>query len=142
MIVTLASMGMIRRAGWLTVFAGLLGWVVYLGIKKVEFEDGTRDMLLAVQSALQDYHVDQERYIPREKLSGTEVLSVLSDFDFLDELPINPWSGQKWKLDGEEPDHLVYQTDPSFETYSLKAIDPKNGNAYMELDSEENRSLE
>ena len=133
---------MIRRIFWLLIFVTGLGWVVASGIQKVRFEAEIRRMLLSVQTALQDYHVDQERYIPREKLTGTEIITVLSDFEFLDELPPNPWSGTAWKLDGEEPDHLVYETDPNFETYALKALDPKSGEVMMELDSEENPSLE
>ncbi|MDF1811350.1 MAG: hypothetical protein P1V20_04025 [Verrucomicrobiales bacterium] len=133
---------MIRRILWLTVFVTSLGWLIFDGLNQVKKEAEMRTMLLSVQSALQDYHVDQERYIPREKLSGQEIISVLSDFEFLDPLPLNPWSGKTWKLDGKEPDHLVYETDPNFETYALKVLDPKTGKVLMEIDSEENPSLE
>lgn len=133
---------MIRRILWLSVFVTSLGWLIFDGLNQVKKEAKMRAMLLSVQSALQDYHVDQERYIPREKLSGQEIISVLSDFEFLDPLPLNPWSGKTWKLDGQEPDHLVYETDPNFETYALKVLDPKTGKVLMEIDSEENPSLE
>lgn len=124
------------------VFIGVLGWILFSGVQSIAHESRTREMLLAVQTALQNFHVEQEQYIPREKLTGSEVISVLSDFEFLEPLPINPWSKQAWKLDGEEPDYLVYETDANFETYSLKALHPKSGEVFMELDSEENRSLE
>ncbi|MDF1751982.1 MAG: hypothetical protein P1U89_04310 [Verrucomicrobiales bacterium] len=133
---------MIRRIFWLLIFVVGLGWLVWDGLERVRREAGIRSMLLAVQTALQDYHVDQEQYIPRESLTGAEIITVLSDFDFLPELPYNPWSGTQWKLDGKEPDHLVYQTDPNFETYALRALDPKSGAVVMELDSESNPSLE
>ena len=133
---------MIRRILWLSLFIGGLSWLIVDGIQKVRHEADLREMLLAVQTSLQDYHVDQERYIPRKKLTGTEIISVLNDFEFMDELPINPWTGNVWKLDGEEPDFLVYETDPVFETYALKTLDPGSGKVVMELDSEENPSLE
>ena len=133
---------MIRRFFWLAVFAGTLGWLISSGLRQVHREANIREMLLTVQSALQNYHVDQERYIPRQKLTGTEVISVLSDFDFLPKLPLNPWSGETWTLDGKEPDFLVYETDPNFETYALKALDPRSGQVILEIDSEENPSLE
>lgn len=108
--------------------------------KRLEHRSG--DMLLTVQAALQDYHVAQERYIPRAELSGTQLITVLADFEYLTELPLNPWTGETWRLDGEEPDHLVYRTDPNFETYSLSTTDPKTGKTLLELDSEANHSLE
>lgn len=133
---------MIRRTFWILFFISGLSWLVASGIREVRHERAIRSMLLSVQTALQDYHVDQERYIPRESLTGSEIISVLSDFEFLSELPVNPWSGEMWKLDGVEPDHLVYKTDSGFETYALRALDPKSGAVVMELDSEENPSLE
>ena len=133
---------MIRRVLWLTLFATCLGWLLSNAASRVRHQAKIRELLLTVQTALQDYHVDQERYIPRETLSGTELITVLLDFEFLEELPHNPWSNEDWKLDGEEPDYLVYETDPNFETYALKALDPNSGQVVVELDSEENPSLE
>ena len=133
---------MIRRFLWLAIFVTSLGWLLAHAAARVRHEAEVRELLLTVQSALQDYHVDQERYIPRESLTGAELITVLLDFEFLDDLPMNPWSDTEWKLDGEEPDFLVYETDPNFETYALKAIHPKSGKIVMELDSEENPSLE
>lgn len=130
-----------RKAAWLILFVGGLGWLIFSGISQVRQEKAIREMLLEVQSALQDYHVEQEQYIPRLELTGTEVITVLSDFDSLKKLPLNPWSGETWRLDGEEPDHLIYQTDPSFETYALRALHPKTGKVVLEIDSESNPSL-
>lgn len=133
---------MIRRFLWLAIFVTCLGWLLVHAAALVRHETRVRELLLTVQSALQDYHVDQERYIPRETLTGTELITVLLDFEFLEDVPMNPWSSEEWKLDGEEPDFLVYETDPNFETYALRAIDPKSGEVILELDSEENPSLE
>lgn len=135
-------MSLLRRSFWLALAVAGLGWLVRSGIGEVVEERENRTFLLGVQQALQDYHVEQERYVPRQRMSGYELLGVLSDFGHLDELPINPWSGQTWKLDGEEPDRLVYETDPAFETYSLKIMDAKGQGVMMELDSESNPSLE
>ncbi|MEM1294303.1 MAG: hypothetical protein AAGH89_02990 [Verrucomicrobiota bacterium] len=118
-----------------------LGSLVAQGIRKVRHEQQTRAMLLQVQAAVQDYHVDQERYIPRQELTGSQLISVLSDFGFLNELPINPWTHELWKLDGEEPDFLRYATDPNFETYALRALNPKTGEVVLEIDSVEQPSL-
>ena len=133
---------MVKRVLWLAIFVTCLGWLLANAAARVRHEARVRSLLLTVQSALQDYHVDQERYIPREKLTGTEIITVLADFEFLSDLPINPWSGVEWKLDGEEPDFLIYETDPNFETYALKAVHSKSGEIIFELDSEENPSLE
>ena len=124
----------LRRIAWLVGMALLLGWPLVRGMESVRLEARVRTMLLEVQQALQDFHVDQERYIPREELEGTQLLGVLSDFGFLEALPINPWSGEAWKLDGEEPDFLRYATDPNFETYALRALDPRTGEVFLEID--------
>ena len=133
---------MIRRILWMTLFVGLLGWLVGSSFSRRRHAGELRDLLLTVQPALQKYHVDQERYLPREKLSGSELISVLLDFGFLESRPLNPWTRQSWKLDGEEPDYLVYETDPNFETYALRIVEPKTGQVILEIDSEENPSLE
>lgn len=129
------------RISILAVLVLGLGSLIAKGIQQVRHEQQTRAMLLQVQAAVQDYHVDQERYIPREELTGSQLISVLADFGFLKDLPINPWTLEPWKLDGEEPDFLRYATDPSFETYALRALDPKTGEVFLEIDSVEQPSL-
>tara|TARA_R110002096_G_scaffold54517_5_gene140541 strand:- start:10939 stop:11343 length:405 start_codon:yes stop_codon:yes gene_type:complete len=118
-----------------------LGSLLLRGVQSVRHEQQTRTMLLQIQAAVQDYHVDQERYVPREELTGSQLIGVLSDFGFLKELPINPWTRETWKLDGEEPDFLRYATDPNFETYALRALDPRTGEVLLEIDSVEQPSL-
>ncbi len=123
------------------IVAGL-STIVSRGVRSVRHEHRARQMLLHIQAALQDYHVDQERYIPRQELTGTELLNVLTDFGFLKTLPVNPWTNETWKLDGVEPDHLRYATDPNFETYALRALNPKTGETWLEIDSVSRPSLE
>lgn len=94
-----------------------------------------------MQEALQHYHVDQERYIPRRELTGSQLITVLDDFEVLPEMLRNPWTGKAWALDGEEPDHLRNQTDEAFETYALQVVDATNGQVVMELDSVNATSL-
>lgn len=131
-----------RRAAWLGLLSLGLAWPLVSGIQHVRQENRVRSLLLCVQRALQDYHVDQERYLPRRELPGAELIAALADFGFLKELPLNPWSGEPWKLDGKEPDYLRYGSDPHFETYALKALDPKSGRVWLELDSVKQPSLE
>lgn len=132
----------LRRAAWLALVCAGLAWPVATSVHRVKQEHRIRTLLLAVQRALQDYHVDQERYIPRQHLAGAEVIAVLSDFGFLRELPGNPWTGVAWKLDGKEPDFLRYETDPNFETYALRALDPVTGQVLLEIDSVKQPSLD
>jgi type II secretory pathway pseudopilin PulG len=131
-----------RRTAWLAVLAAGLAWPLIASIERVRHEHRVRSLLLTVQRALQDYHVDQERYVPSQELPGAELIAILSDFGFLGELPVNPWTGDPWKLDGQEPDHLRYGTDPDFETYSLRALDPQTGRVLLEIDSVKQPSLE
>lgn len=135
-------MRVLRRLFWLALAVAGLGWLIRSGVVQVVEERENREFLLGVQQALQDFHVDQERYVPRQRLSGHQLLGVLADLGHLDELPANPWTGDTWKLDGEEPDRLVYETDPAFETYSLIIMDSTGKEVVMELDSESNPSLE
>jgi len=131
-----------RRTFWLVVMGAALAWPVVGGLRERRHEHRVRTLLLEVQRALQVYHVDQERYIPRQELKGAEIIAVLSDFGFLEDLPVNPWTRERWKLDGQEPDYLRYQTDPQFETYALRALDPRTGEVEFEIDRVENPSLE
>lgn len=132
----------LRRIAWLTFMSGLLAWPVASGIHRVQETHRVRQLLLTVQHALQEYHVDQERYVPRPQLRGAELIAVLADFGFLKPLPLNPWTGTRWQLDGREPDHLRYESDPEFRTYALRSLDPKSGKVLLEIDSVRHPSLE
>lgn len=131
-----------RRAAWLLLILAGLAWPVTHAIHSKRQENQVRTLLLTVQRALQEYHVSQERYIPRQELTGNELIAVLADFGFLKKLPLNPWSGVPWKLDGKEPDFLRYRTDPNFETYALSALDSKTGQVFLEIDSVKQPSIE
>jgi hypothetical protein len=123
------------------IFLGL-SWTVHREVRKLRHEHRVRSMLLVIQEGLQRYHVDQEKYIPRAILTGSELIRVLLDFEFLAEVPLNPWTGLAWALDNEEPDHLRYQTDPQFETYALRALVPDSDEILLEIDSVHHLSLE
>jgi len=116
-----------------------LAWPIAHGVRQVREDKALRALLLDVQAALQAYHVDEdtgETYIPREAMSGQELLTVLSDFGFLDPLPKNPWTGETWTLLEGEADFLRYESEGQFKTYALRTVDPKTGLVTMELDSE------
>ena len=129
-----------------TLIVGLIavgfGWPLKAKIEQKRHDAELRDLLLVVQDALQRFHVDQEKYIPRTELKGAEMINVLLDFGFLDGPPYNPWTGEAYVLDGEELDFLRYASDPNFETYALKAMDAKTGVVRLEIDSVEHLSLE
>jgi|GEM_PF-2765423 len=132
----------LRRLMWILLMLAALCWPLWYGIKTQRLEQAEKTLLLTVQKALQNYHVDQERYIPRETLSGHELLGVLSDTGFLDEpFPNNPWTGVPYSLLEGEPDRLRYQTDPSFETYSLQTLHRTRDEVTRELDSVDSTSL-
>lgn len=131
----------LRRIFWLSIMVLGLAWPIQRGIADVREQKAYRQLLLEVQAALQNYHVDQERYIPRETLAGAEVIGVLSDFGFLEPLPHNPWTGQSWTLAEGETDFLRYRSDPNFETYALYIVSPNTGETIMELDSVSATSL-
>lgn len=133
---------MIRRGFWIVLMLGLLAWPLWRGVGEVRQTAREKTLLLEVQRALQNFHIDQERYVPRETLGGHELLTVLDDFGFLDSLPQNPWTGEPYTLAAEEPDFLEYGSDPAFETYVLRTLDPKTGETSLELDSMESTSLE
>jgi hypothetical protein len=132
----------LKRFLYLALIFGSLAGLVTDRIQQVRHENRTRAVLLQIQEALQRYHVDQERYPPRESLAGAELVSLLIDFEFLDPAVLNPWTGKAWTIDGVEPDHFRYGSDSTFETYSLQALDPKSGKIALEIDSVDHRSLE
>jgi len=131
-----------RRILWIALMLAGLSVPLWIGVRTLRLEHAEKNLLLSVQQALQNYHVDQERYIPRETLSGHELLSVLSDSGFLEEpFPINPWTRVPYSLLKGEPDHLRYQSDPLFETYTLQTLHPTNDKISRELDSVNSTSL-
>lgn len=132
-----------RRGCWLALVAGVLAVPLGLGVAEVRERARHKALLLEVQRALQAYHVDQEMYVPREEMAGAELIGVLNDFGFLEPLPMNPWSGAVWALDGEEPDGLRYGTDTNFATYILWTLEDSEEGArvVLELDSLEHTSL-
>ena len=132
----------LRRFAWLLLMSGLLAWPVANSLHRVQQTHRVRTLLLTVQRALQDYHVDQERYVPRPQLRCAALIAVLAAFGFLKPLPLNPWTGAPWKLDGNEPDHLRYASDAEFRTYALRSLDPKTGKVLLEIDSVHHPSLE
>lgn len=97
-----------------------------------------RAMLLTVQSALQNYHVDEEIY-PRRMMKGAELVQFLEAEGFLEDPPANPWSGGVY-ADGE--DWMQYRTDQLAETYELTVFFPGTEEVQFRLDSTKNQSLE
>lgn len=131
-----------RRGFWLCLMLAGLSVPLVNGIRDVRMENEMKTLLLHVQEALQRFHVEQERYIPREEMTGAELLSVLEDFDYLNDLPHNPWTRKRYTLEDGEADGLRYRSSGEFMVYSLQARDPSTDEVLLELDSEALTSLE
>lgn len=127
----------------------LLGLVVLLGIAAVLIgvplaekreEKRVRTMLLAVQEALQRFHVDEELY-PKRMMNGSELVRFLEEKGFVEDSIVNPWTQAPFQPD-DPNDWLRYRTDPLAETYELIVFRPGTGEVAFRLDSTENQSLE
>lgn len=127
-------------------YAGLLA-VLAIGVVLVGFplaekreERRIRVMLLAVQEALQNFHVKEEIY-PRELMTGAQLVHFLKKEGFLEAELENPWTQKPFGEKGE-PDGLRYRTDMIAETYELVVFRPGTEIEQFRLDSTENQSLE
>ncbi|MFT5465464.1 MAG: hypothetical protein ACI8UO_000559 [Verrucomicrobiales bacterium] len=102
-----------------------------------------KSALLALQRALQEFHVEYEHYPNPEslKLSGNELAGVLAQFSPPEEPLVNPYSNQPFLIE-PNPDRILYQTDPDFLTFSLQALHFTRDEVWFEIDSSSHHSLE
>jgi len=130
---------LVRLVGLLSI-AAIGALLVAPPLLEKRQERRVKSVLLDIQEALQEYHVDEELY-PERMMSGRELVQLLTQRDFLDpDLP-NPWSGGRYLEEGGE-DWLEYRTGSLAETYELIVRKPHSDEVQFRLDSTENQSLE
>lgn len=129
---------LVRLAGGLVLIA-IAATILWPPLAAKREERRVRAMLLTVQEALQNYHVDEEIY-PRNPMPGAELIAFLKEEGFLEEPPENPWTRGAYEVGGE--DRLRYRTDALAETYELTVSRPESDEVQFRLDSTENQSLE
>jgi hypothetical protein len=103
-------------------------------------ERRVRAMLLAVQEALQRYHVQEELY-PKRMMNGHELVKLLVEGKHLNAGLSNPWTGKSYSVSPDE-DWLRYRTDGLAETYELTVLSPGTERVEFRLDSTKHQSLE
>jgi len=103
-------------------------------------ERRVRAMLLAVQEALQRYHVKEELY-PKRMMNGHDLVKLLVEGKHLDATIANPWTGAPYVASPDE-DRLRYRTDGLAETYELTVLFPGTERVEFRLDSTKHQSLE
>ena len=114
-------------------------------IETRRFEITSKQTVLEIQRALQNYHVDEELYPRRTPMTGSQVIQFLIDSGHLEKPPLNPWTRQPYRVDAPaQPDGIHYHTDELAETYALesagKSLTPDA--PLWQLDSTEHHSLE
>lgn len=130
---------LIRVFGLLAIIAGA-ALLLLPPLEQKRLEKRIRVTLLEVQTALQEYHVEEELY-PRKMMTGSELVSLLAENDFLEKDVLNPWTKDVYSK-SEGRDYLSYKTDSLAETYELIVYYPGTEKEQFRLDSTENQSLE
>lgn len=130
-----------RGAGLLLVVLVGMALLVPPWLEKCE-ERRIRDLLLTVQEALQNFHVDEEIY-PKRRMDGRELVAFLVEEDFLEGDVVNPWTGAAYlDADPEAEDWLRYRTNALADGYELIVLHAGTEEPRFRLDSSENQSLE
>ncbi len=109
---------------------------------QVRLEHQSKQTLLILQQALQNFHVEDEAYPKKTPMSGTELIRFLIEAKHLESPPINPATLKPYTLDDSDPDRIIYSTDELAETYSLKAFEANLEDTLFIVDSTEHHSLE
>jgi len=120
---------------------GLLA-IVLPARNRTRLEHQSKQTLLTLQEALQNFHVEDEAYPTKSPMSGTELIQFLMDTKHLQTPPLNPATLRPYQLDSSEADRIVYTTDELAETYSLKAMELDSDETMFIVDSTEHQSLE
>lgn len=130
---------LVRLAGLVAV-TGIAAILLGVPLREKRQEKRIRTLLLEIQEAVQNYHVDEELY-PKRMMSGGELISFLKESGFLEAPLSNPWTKTPYDA-GMEDDWLQYRTDPLAETYELIVYQPRTETVRFRLDSTKNQSLE
>ena len=109
---------------------------------RVRLEHQSKQTLLTIQEALQNFHVEDEAYPKKTPMTGAELIRFLMETKHMESPPLNPATLRPYALDSSEPDRIVYATDELAETYSLKALELDSDETMFIVDSTEHQSLE
>lgn len=132
---------LIRAPMLVLLAAGLLA--IFLPARnQVRLDFQAKQTLLALQQALQKFHVEDEAYPKQSPMSGAKLIQFLMETGHLELPPLNPATLQPYSLETGEPDRIVYTTDELAETYSLKMLQPGSDTPLLVIDSTEHQSLE
>ncbi|NNE93917.1 MAG: hypothetical protein HKN23_19885 [Verrucomicrobiales bacterium] len=129
-----------RIAGILLLLTVSLG-ILFPAFAERRLDSEVKQLLLEVQTALQNYHVKEELY-PKSKMSGAGLINLLVETGHLDSPPQNPWTRQIYQVPDDPNDYLEYETDEFAETYTLIARRTGSDDVHHILDSTEHHSLE
>ncbi len=106
------------------VALGVIAIPVHRAIEARRFEITSKETLLDIQRALQDYHVAEEIYPRRSPLTGAQLVQLLIESGHLERPPLNPWTRLPYRFeDPAQPDGITYHTDELAETYALESTD-------------------
>jgi len=133
---------MIIRATLIIAFVAILAGVLLPSIAEKRLDQQVRAILLTLQEALQDYHVDEEIYPKQMSMNGAELIVLLIETGHLESSPRNPWTGIVYSPETSPRDRIRYRTDELAETYSLEALQPDSSEVHHIIDSTEHPSLE
>ena len=109
---------------------------------RVRLEHQSKQTLLTLQEALQNFHVEDEAYPKKSPMTGAELIQFLMDAKHMESPPLNPATLRPYALDSHEADRVVYTTDELAETYSLIVLELKSEEVLLVVDSTEHHSLE
>ena len=109
---------------------------------RVRMEHQSKQTLLVIQEALQNFHVEDEAYPKKSPMTGAELIQFLVDAKHLESPPLNPATLRPYVLDSNQADRIVYTTDELAETYSLRILELNSDDTLFIVDSTEHHSLE
>ena len=97
-------------------------FLVYAAYECREIKRGNqlKQTLNQLHQSLQNYHVKYEAYVPGPKLKAAKLIFHLHKTGFMEEIPINPYTGKPFMQD-DPNDRITYETDDLLETFKLKA---------------------
>lgn len=136
-------MGALRKSLFIFFLTFIVIFLAFPPILELKRKSRISAALHQIQASLQDYHVDQERYVPSLNMRGAELISILSESGFFNDSIINPYTGKMYSPnEPEESDRILYRSDEQFETYALQALHFHSDEVWLEIDSVANHSLE
>lgn len=83
-------------------------------------EVATKSVALSVQSALENYAIDNESYPLGNQAALSEIAKILVNSNYLSAIPKNPFTGKTYQS-GDNAGKILYSYDASLGQYRLNA---------------------